>query len=416
MSDSIKNSDTEWRDCLLRDLVLSVDGGVSANCQDVSAVNGEHAVLKTSCVATGRFLAHENKVVVDEEKTRLKTHVTENTILFCRKNSESLVGASAFVEKTNTALFLPDLLWRITPNKDVDPRWLGYLVASPLVKNVVRERATGTHHSMKNIGQNALLTIKVGCPSLVEQRRIAEILTTCDTLIEKAEKLLLAKKSLFRAIASSIFERALASAKDVCAAKEILAPVSERSRPDLPLLAVMQDVGVVRRDEIDRRVTMPEGDGSTYKVARPGDFIISLRSFEGGLEYCDIEGLVSPAYTVLRPKVAINTKYYKHYFKSRSFVGRLDGLIFGIRDGKQIAFRDFGDMGLPVPRVEDQKRAADILDTAQRDCELTVQLIAQLERQKRGLMQKLLTGEWRVPVRDGEVGAMAARVTEEVAQ
>jgi type I restriction enzyme S subunit len=158
----------------------------------------------------------------------------------------------------------------------------------------------------------------------------------------------------------------------------------------------MQDIGIVRRDALDRRVAMPEGDTSTYKVVRPGDFVISLRSFEGGLEYSDITGLVSPAYTVLRARTALEGTYYRHFFKSRSFVGRLDKLIFGIRDGKQIAFRDFGDMQIPAPPLEDQRNNAESLNLLEQDTALTTKHIDLLTRQKRGLMQKLLTGEWRV--------------------
>ena len=161
---------------------------------------------------------------------------------------------------------------------------------------------------------------------------------------------------------------------------------------------------------------MPDGDVSTYKVVKPGDFIISLRSFEGGLEYSSVEGLVSPAYTVLRPKTRIDSRYYRHFFKSKSFVGRLDRLIFGIRDGKQIAFRDFGDMKIPRPPIEQQRRTAVRLDTATRDIELSRALAKLLERQKRGLMQKLFTGEWRVPLRDGDIEDDAARAAREVAE
>ena len=163
----------------------------------------------------------------------------------------------------------------------------------------------------------------------------------------------------------------------------------------------MQDAGVVRRDELDRRVAMPDGDTSTYKVVRPGDFVISLRSFEGGLEYSNVLGLVSPAYTVLRPIEAIHSEYYRHFFKSRSFIGRLDKLIFGIRDGKQIAFRDFGDMRIPHPPIEVQEGEAAALNNMRTLLDLNEKRKQALEKQKRGLMQKLLTGQWRVKADGG---------------
>jgi len=158
----------------------------------------------------------------------------------------------------------------------------------------------------------------------------------------------------------------------------------------------MQDIGVVRRDELDRRVAMPDGDTSTYKVVRPGDFVISLRSFDGGLEYSNVLGLVSPAHTVLRPVRDLHSEYYRHFFKSRSFIGRLDKLIFGIRDGKQIAFRDFGDMRIPYPRIDVQRAEAEVLNNARVLLDLNQKRKQAVEQQKRGLMQKLLTGEWRV--------------------
>jgi len=237
---------------------------------------------------------------------------------------------------------------------------------------------------------------RIPLPPLPEQRKIAEILRTWDEAIEKLEALRAAKLRRITSVRQRLFEAAYASHNRLQRARDIFEPVSERARPDLPLLAVMQDIGIVRRDELDRRVAMPDGDTSSYKVVRPGDFVISLRSFEGGLEYSTITGLVSPAYTVLRPTTEIVGDYYRHFFKSRSFIGRLDKLIFGIRDGKQIAFRDFGDMYIPAPPVAEQKAQTDALGCLEADLALENDRIEALTRQKRGLMQKLLTGEWRV--------------------
>ena len=238
---------------------------------------------------------------------------------------------------------------------------------------------------------------RLSLPPLSEQRKIAEILRTWDKAHEKLTALRAAKARRISSLRQRLFEAEYSSSHNrLQRAKDLFGTVSERARPDLPLLAVMQDIGIVRRDELDRRVAMPEGDTSPYKVVRPGDFVISLRSFEGGLEYSSIIGLVSPAYTVLRPTTDLIGDYYRHFFKSRSFIGRLDKLIFGIRDGKQIAFRDFGDMYIPAPPVAEQEAHARALGSLEADLALEDERLAALTRQKRGLMQKLLTGEWRV--------------------
>lgn len=243
--------------------------------------------------------------------------------------------------------------------------------------------------------KQALEKLPILLPPLPEQRKIAEILRTWDEALDKLTALRAAKMRRISSLRQRLFEAEYASHNRLQRAKDLFETVSERARPDLPLLAVMQDIGIVRRAELDRRVAMPDGDGSTYKVVRPGDFVISLRSFEGGLEYSGIIGLVSPAYTVLRPTIDLIGGYYRHFFKSRSFIGRLDKLIFGIRDGKQIAFRDFGDMYIPAPPVAEQAAQARALGSLEADLALEDERIVALTQQKRGLMQKLLTGEWR---------------------
>ena len=282
---------------------------------------------------------------------------------------------------------------RPDPRK-MDSEFLCQFLLSEEGQTRIDLRSSGS--TAKGIKSRELMKVPTPVPPLSEQRKIAEILRTWDEALEKLTALRAVKVRRVSSLRQRLFEAEYASHNRLQRAKDLFESVSERARPDLPLLAVMQDIGIVRRDELDRRVAMPDGDTSTYKVVRPGDFVISLRSFEGGLEYSSIIGLVSPAYTVLRPTTDLIGDYYRHFFKSRSFVGRLDKLIFGIRDGKQIAFRDFGDMYIPAPPVAEQEAHARALGSLEADLALEDERIAALTRQKRGLMQKLLTGEWRV--------------------
>jgi len=303
------------------------------------------------------------------------------------------VGKSA-VLKEKMAVSQHFIAWDCGPKGQIEP-WFLYnwlQVQKPFFERM----AVGS--TIKTIGLPLFKRLTIDFPPLPEQRKIAEILRTWDEAIEKLEALRAAKLHRITSVRQRLFEAAYASHNRLQRARDIFETVSERARPDLPLLAVMQDIGIVRRDELDRRVAMPDGDTSSYKVVRPGDFVISLRSFEGGLEYSTITGLVSPAYTVLRPTGELVGDYYRHFFKSRSFIGRLDKLIFGIRDGKQIAFRDFGDMYIPAPPVAEQKTQSRALRSLEADLALEEKRIEALARQKRGLMQKLLTGEWRVNV------------------
>jgi type I restriction enzyme S subunit len=160
----------------------------------------------------------------------------------------------------------------------------------------------------------------------------------------------------------------------------------------------MQDVGVVPRSSLARKVAMPEGSTDGYKLVEPGDFVISLRSFEGGLEYSRYAGLVSPAYTVLKAKRKIDDDFYRHYFKSREFIGRLSVAVIGIRDGKQISYEDFSFLRIPTPTIDEQKRISKALNLAEAIIARHKSELEKLRNEKAGLMQQLLTGKRRVKV------------------
>ena len=95
---------------------------------------------------------------------------------------------------------------------------------------------------------------------------------------------------------------------------------------------------------------VPDKKKQNYRQA------ISLRSFQGGIETSDYRGVVSPAYTVLKPKVAIDDNFYRHYFKSIRFIRQLGVAIVGIRDGKQISFEDFSAIRIPKPELDEQRK------------------------------------------------------------
>ena len=174
---------------------------------------------------------------------------------------------------------------------------------------------------------------------------------------------------------------------------------SERNKKNEQLLSVTQDRGVIPRSMLEGRVMSPAGSTSNYKVIRKGNFAIGLRSFQGGIEYSEYSGAVSPTYTVLKSKREICEGFYKHFFKTRLFVDKyLRIAVIGIRDGKQISMPDFETIQLPYPPLAEQRQIAIFLDSAKREILTFRELVRQYQKQKRGLMQKLLTGEWRTKI------------------
>ena len=162
------------------------------------------------------------------------------------------------------------------------------------------------------------------------------------------------------------------------------------------VMSVTQDYGIVPRSEVDIDIKYDENNLSGYKRIQKGNFIISLRSFQGGIEYSNQIGLVSPAYTVLMSKVPICEDYYRNYFKTNDFINRLNSATYGIRDGKQINYDNFGLIEIHYPPVREQTAIANILSTADREIEHLQNDLTAERQKKKALMQLLLTGIVRV--------------------
>lgn len=244
--------------------------------------------------------------------------------------------------------------------------------------------------------------VKVLCPPLPEQRAIANILSTWDTAIQTTQALIAKKGKEKKWLMQNLLtgKKRLKGFENTkwkkVGAGEVFESFTKKGFENEELLSATQDRGIIPRSMLEGRVTMPDGSTSGYKLVEPGDFIISLRSFQGGLEYSYYRGIVSPAYIVLKPKLKIEDEFYKQYFKSYEFIGRLATAVIGIRDGKQISYDDFCIVKIPFPSFEEQTAIAQVLQTADKEIELLKAKLEQQKLQKKGLMQVLLTGKVRV--------------------
>jgi type I restriction enzyme S subunit len=175
---------------------------------------------------------------------------------------------------------------------------------------------------------------------------------------------------------------------------ELFDQINNRQAPTgLPILAITQEHGAIPRDAIDYHVSVTEKSVETYKEVRRGDFIISLRSFQGGIEYSDYHGICSPAYVILRRRAQLSDLFFKHLFKSYSFIQDLTRNLEGLRDGKMISYKQFSELLLPNPSPPEQQRIAECLSSVDELISAQVRKLDALKTQKKGLMQQLFPQE-----------------------
>lgn len=236
-------------------------------------------------------------------------------------------------------------------------------------------------------------------PSHPEQEKIAEFLTAVDEQIEKIEKKLELLQRYKKGVMQKIFTQQVRFKDengnpypdwDEHRAGELFKNVSNRQHNgDLPVLSVTQNEGVVRRDSLERKIDQSDAGINSYKVIEPDDFVISLRSFQGGIEKSDVLGISSPAYTVLRGTRQIVPEFFKHYFKREEFISRLNSTVIGIRDGKQISYEPFSTLRLPVPSTEEQQKIATFLTALDDKIKAEQIRLNSAKQWKKGLLQRM---------------------------
>jgi len=135
----------------------------------------------------------------------------------------------------------------------------------------------------------------------------------------------------------------------------------QKGFPELPLLAATQNHGVILKSKYENRTVEATKALGTLKLVEPGDFVISLRSFQGGLEIAYDRGIISPAYTILVP-THITREYFKYYAKSPEFISILRSTVTGIREGQNIDYNRLREYYLEIPSVGDQIKMGEYLD------------------------------------------------------
>lgn len=175
---------------------------------------------------------------------------------------------------------------------------------------------------------------------------------------------------------------------------ELFDQVNNRAAPaGLPILAITQEHGAIPRDTIDYHVSVTDKSVETYKEVWPGDFIISLRSFQGGIEYSGYHGICSPAYVILRKRAELSDLFFKQHFKSHSFIQQLTKNLEGLRDGKMVSYKQFSDLLLLNPSPPEQQKIAECLSSVDELIAAQARKLDALKTHKKGLMQQLFPAE-----------------------
>ena len=331
-----------------------------------------------------------------EDKSQYKKAVSGDLVFNMMRAWQGAIGTARTTGMVSPAYIVAE------PNDKAYPLFMDYYSRTPQMINQIDRQSYGVTDFRKRLYWDSFAPIGCILPPIAEQQKIAAILTTQDKVIELKEKRLAEKQRQKKYLMQQLLTGkkrlpGFYGAWSFPKAKELFQSVSDKDHNgDLAVLSSTQDRGIVPRDEVDIDIKYDACSLANYKKVSKGNFVISLRSFQGGIEYSTYTGLVSPAYTVLSSRKEISDGYYKQFFKSTDYINRLNVAVYGIRDGKQISYEDFGRLRIPYPPIKEQDAIAEVLSTADHEIDLLQQDIEQEKQKKKALMQLLLTGIVRV--------------------
>ena len=154
------------------------------------------------------------------------------------------------------------------------------------------------------------------------------------------------------------------------------------------VLSASQERGMVSREDLNLDIKFERSNINTYKIVRNGDYVIHLRSFQGGFAFSDIVGVCSPAYTIMRPKDLLEYGYLSYYFTSRQFIKSLVIVTYGIRDGRSINVDEWFDMKIVIPTKEQQHHIVRTIKVFENKIENEEMYASCLLKQKQHLLRR----------------------------
>ncbi|GMK39111.1 hypothetical protein PCCS19_21650 [Paenibacillus sp. CCS19] len=343
---------------------------------------------------TGRLL--EYKLVKDEELISGKYVFKEDDIIYGKIRPElgkvaypkfkGLCSADCYPMSSKENVILPQFLFQILLSKQ-------FLKFSTSVS-----MRTG----MPKINREELGGYSFYLPSLEEQKKVGDFFSILDQKLDKQREKILLLEKVRKGIWDQIFSKSIRFKKENghdfpdwksnIRTGDLFENISDKKHDgELEVLSSTQDQGIIPRSMLKMKMQFANENLVNYKRVCPNDFVISLRSFQGGIETSYYEGLLSPAYTIFRvkPQIRLSTDYFRFYFKTDKFISQLNNLTYGIRDGKAISYSDFSRIEIHLPSFEEQEKIAEFLTVISKKEEIETQKLNSLVELKKSLMQKM---------------------------
>ena len=354
-----KEFSEEWEKKTIGEISTIKNGPFGSVLHAEDYVDEGMPIVTTEHFKNGNLPQSKNGIpqVSDDDYYRLRGYKLEkDDIVFSRVGS---IDINAHVEQSQQGWLFSGRVLRVRPIKSVNSLCLHYILSTESVKRSIRNRAVG--QTMPSINTPILSNTKINIPqSVVEQKKIANLLALLDKRIAIQSKVIEDLKKLKCAITEKLYAEVKGTKYSY---RQLFNIINERNKQleYSNVLSASQEKGMVSREDLNLDIQFERSNINAYKIVRNGDYVIHLRSFQGGFAFSEKTGVCSPAYTILRPNGLLVYGYLSNYFTSRDFVKSLIIVTYGIRDGRSINVDEWLDMKVVIPSKEQQSHIVNVI-------------------------------------------------------
>ena len=283
--------------------------------------------------------------------------IKQGDVIFVKTGST--VGKVAYVDKMICKTTLNP---QVVVLKDIkcDNYILSVIMSTRNFQNKIQRITVGG--AVPTLSQVAMGNIFISLPAAKEQEKISKFISLLDERITTQNKIIEDLKKLKCAIIEKLYAEVKGTKYFY---RQLFNIINERNKQleYSNVLSASQEKGMVSREDLNLDIQFERSNINTYKIVRNGDYVIHLRSFQGGFAFSEKTGVCSPAYTILRPNGLLEYGYLSYYFTSREFIQSLIIVTYGIRDGRSINVDEWLDMKVVIPSKEQQTHIVNVIDS-----------------------------------------------------
>ena len=372
----------DWNDYHLRDLCTFQSGG-TPSIDNAEYWEGE--IPFVSAVAMHNTHIEKTPLTLTEKGLRDGSKQLEAGNLLLLVRGSMLWNKIPICYNDVDVAFNQDVKG-IVPNSKTTSLFLLNWIQSH--ENRIKYMVTGTGIGAGKLDSEDLLALNVKLPSLIEQKKIEKFLSLIDERIETQIRIIEDLKSLSDVICERLYNPSEKESWQTYKYADLFSISNERNGKlqYSNVLSASQEYGMIERNELNIDIKFEASSIKNYKIVRPNQYVIHLRSFQGGFAYSEKTGVCSPAYTILVPNEKLSTAFLKYYFTSQKFINSLRIVTYGIRDGRSISVEEFLQLKVAIPDIAHQQHIVRVMRLWEEKIWIEESYLTKLQQQKQFLL------------------------------